>query len=504
MGSELLIDIWQAHALLLPFLAYIVVLVGLAVGQSRWLPWAAGVATLLVQTHISYIYVLTVVTVAAIAGYVLMHRPVPWSRWREALRSRATIATLVVLVVLWAQPLWEQLFGAGRGNMTRLLTNSSGGDVKLGPAIATRFSAQVLVQPAWRLRSGFSALLPPTGTTQAADGPFVELTRPILGLVPAVAVLLLLAGVLVGFGIAAHRRGVEARAAACWIAAGGVLGAPVCLALVTVGRFFAPHHVRWMWAFGAFVNVVVLWSVVDEVAARWRRPAAARALAAIPVALTVLGAVAAVPYLAQQQGPVADYASMPALRRVFRQVEALRSSAPVVYDTSDTRPFEAFSSTIMMRLQELGIEFRVTDEGMVRQLGDARRADGTETTTLFQLEGRAALEYDGPACRVAMASALEPSEEATASAAADEMAAAIATGGVVVDVDEVPPERRDLASAAARGDVAAARSLVLDGAADAALSAQGARPEEIDVVRRWVDSTFALFALNPRECPVER
>ena len=30
MGSELLIDIWQAHALLLPFLAYLVLMVGLA------------------------------------------------------------------------------------------------------------------------------------------------------------------------------------------------------------------------------------------------------------------------------------------------------------------------------------------------------------------------------------------------------------------------------------------------------------------------------------------
>ena len=50
----------------------------------------------------------------------------------------------------------------------------------------------------------------------------------------------------------------------------------------------------------------------------------------------------------------------------------------------------------MMRLQELGIEFRTTDEGMVRQLGDARRADGTEHTRVFQLEGRSAIDVDKP------------------------------------------------------------------------------------------------------------
>ena len=67
MGSELLIDIWQAHALLLPFLAYLVLMVGMADGQARWVPWAAAVASLLVQTHISYVYVLAVVTAAALA-----------------------------------------------------------------------------------------------------------------------------------------------------------------------------------------------------------------------------------------------------------------------------------------------------------------------------------------------------------------------------------------------------------------------------------------------------
>ena len=58
MGSELLIDIWQAHALLLPFLAYLVLMVGHRGRQARWVPWAAAVASLLVQTHISYVYVL--------------------------------------------------------------------------------------------------------------------------------------------------------------------------------------------------------------------------------------------------------------------------------------------------------------------------------------------------------------------------------------------------------------------------------------------------------------
>ena len=57
MGSELLIDIWQAHALLLPFVCCLVLLVGVAAGRDRCLPWAVAVASLLVETHISYAYI---------------------------------------------------------------------------------------------------------------------------------------------------------------------------------------------------------------------------------------------------------------------------------------------------------------------------------------------------------------------------------------------------------------------------------------------------------------
>ena len=143
----------------------------------------------------------------------------------------------------------------------------------------------------------------------------------------------------------------------------------------------------------------MLWAVGDLIALRWRRAGTAVSHRAGRARRSSLS-VAAVPYFAQQQGPVADYASMPALRRVFRDLEPLRASAPVVYDISNVRVFEPYSSAMMMRLQELGIEFRVTDEGMVRQLGDARRADGTERTRVFQLEAAAALDYSGPACRV--------------------------------------------------------------------------------------------------------
>ena len=120
-----------------------------------------------------------------------------------------------------------------------------------------------------------------------------------------------------------------------------------------------------------------------------------------------------------------------------------------------------------MRLQELGIDFRVTDEGWIRQLGERRRADGTETTRVFQLEHAAALDYTGPACRVTIASALDPAEEEVARENLDALALAIAIGEVTVDVDAVDPALREAAQLAAGGDADLARRLIMDGTLDA-------------------------------------
>ena len=86
---------------------------------------------------------------------------------------------------------------------------------------------------------------------------------------------------------------------------------------------------------------------------------------------------------------------------------------------------------------------------------------------MFQLEHAAALDYDGPACRVTIASALDPAEEAVAREHLDALALAIASGEVTVDVDAVDPAAREAVQLAVGGDAALARRLIMDGTLDA-------------------------------------
>jgi hypothetical protein len=180
-----------------------------------------------------------------------------------------------------------------------------------------------------------------------------------------------------------------------------------------------------------------------------------------------------------------------------------------VYDTSNVRVFEPYSSTMMMFLQQRGVEFRVQDEGMVRQLGNGRRADGTETVTLFQLESEQALLYDGPACQLAVTSALSPEEERTARADADALADAIVTGELGVDTSEfTDADPLGLLDAAITGDRNAARTLVLDGTLSRWVSNGWADIGDVDQAARrlrriddWWTTAFGLFATGLDDCP---
>ncbi|CAN0338975.1 unnamed protein product, partial [Phaeothamnion confervicola] len=379
----------------------------ISLGRWRCIPWAVLVATLLIQTHISYAYILACLSAAVIVMLLaearLDKRPIPYREWRAALTSRVALWSYAVFALTWVQPLYEQFFSDGRGNLTRLASHTGGGDLQLGLRSAIRLSARVLVEPPWQLRSGYATLIPVANVSDTPDGPRL-FVNGIPGVVAAFAMLALLVVVLAALVWVHRRRGNRIVAHVGALAIAGVGSAVLCLALLTIGRVgLAQHHVRWLWTMTVFIEMAIAWALLDLVAAWWRARDAAPTTSTASkhwlsaVVLTAFAAltVANLPYLAQPQGPVTDYAAMPALTRIFRQLEPLHDSAPVFFDTSNVRVYEPYSSAVMMRLQELDIEFRVKDEGMVRQLGDSRRASGNERTRIFQLEGVAALTYDG-------------------------------------------------------------------------------------------------------------
>jgi hypothetical protein len=142
MGSELSVDPWQPHALLLPFLLLLVAVWSLVEGDVWILPLAAGVASLLVQTHLSYAVLAPSLALlgATAAGWSLWKRRAGDRRWWEPARRPVVIA-LLVLAVCWTQPFVEQIT-APDGNLGRLVrTAGAGDDPAIGPSLAARIVA---------------------------------------------------------------------------------------------------------------------------------------------------------------------------------------------------------------------------------------------------------------------------------------------------------------------------------------------------------------------------
>ena len=174
MGSELLFDPWQPHALLLPFLGFLFLAWGLAEGDLLLLPIGVGVGTFLVQTHVSYSYLVPALGLVGVLGLAWRLR----TRVRDGdetgthVRRRLAWAggvTLVVLVVCWIQPVIDQV--ARNGNLLHLLQAS--GDATgptLGGGRALRVVASVVSLPPFFLRDSFASTLAPQGTATGGPG----------------------------------------------------------------------------------------------------------------------------------------------------------------------------------------------------------------------------------------------------------------------------------------------------------------------------------------------
>lgn len=511
MGSEVLFDMFQAHALLFPFLAALVLLTGAMTGHRWTWPWLVLVWSVILQTHISYAYIGVVVVLTALAVAVPAI-PTPRTGWlAEQIRSRPARWSAAVLVVAWCQPVIEQLTSEGEGNLTRLAKSAGGTDVAVGFGNAFRMVAAVFALPPWWTRWGFQDTIQPAGTVTTPDG-----TRVDIPWLPGWAVSVVAFGVLLVLLVVAlrwaWRAGPRLLVAVDVLALGGVVGSVVALGRLTIGPVgLAAHHTRWLFVLALWCHAALVATGLRWWLAREPRPDHVRAVQLAAVALAVAFAVANVPKYTQEHGPLADTRTMPALRRVFAELDPLAGVDPFLYRTDNLRVYEPYSSAIMAQLVDRGIEFRVDQEVMVRQLGPSRRADGDERAVVSQYQGWEAYSYEGPDCVLARVSDVGADGEAELGALAAELEDAAAQ----LDVTAVPGGEgmtaRDaaLAEAITAGDRDAVHRAIVEGwfgwwidhdlvRGDAATMERllAVRPE----MMRMVGTTFVLTVRPARVC----
>ena len=211
LGSELVYDPWQPNVLILVFWLVMCLVWATAADDVVRSSALFGFATFALQTHLVFAYLVPVLLTFAITCALARRWRLGPGRFGDL---RAPVRnSLIVLAVLWAQPLWEQFFGDGQGNMSRLLQTAVGGGsseaetTTTGVALAIRQMGAVLALPPFWGRGGFNTSIPPSTWIDTPEGRVLS-APGLRGLGPALVGLVIL-GVLIVLGWRAVRRSDE-------------------------------------------------------------------------------------------------------------------------------------------------------------------------------------------------------------------------------------------------------------------------------------------------------
>jgi hypothetical protein len=366
MGSEALFEPWQPLSLLLPFLCFLVLAWSLSCGDVMALPVAAGVGSLVFQTHVSYALLVPTLALWAVAGLLfrLRHdRRDDAATWPEVRRRAVRAASLagVVAVVCWVQPAIDQLFG--QGNFGQLLQNASPPKRTVGYGYGARLVASVIALPPFWLRPSINhTLIPLKGWTAPST-------------LEAVVAFAGLTAVLGGCFWLAHRHRdlVMTRAI-------GIVVVALAAGLATAGRIpvtvfgLEAHVFWWLWPLSAF-GFFVIAATVLRVAAAGTRPSLLAVFAG--AVATAVFAVLALPTMTVGLSPNGREDAIPTTLAIDRQLGRLDGHGPILIDPLlKSRLADPYGLAVINELQRRGIPFVAKDPQLVGQLGQARRYNG--------------------------------------------------------------------------------------------------------------------------------
>jgi hypothetical protein len=380
LGSELLFEPRQHHALVLPFLALLVGVVASADGDRWAVPATAFVASLVVQTHLSFLVPVVAVAGSGVVLLAARHRWAP--RWRGPL-----LTTAVVVAIAWAQPLVEQLRN-DPGNLRAVLDASRVDQASYGAAHAVRALADVLLPPSGWWRGSFRAFDPATGLPGTAWA--------LVGVGATVAVVAALA-------LGAHRDGRRTTSTWLVVALAALGGSLLAAATSPSAGPFGPvaGNFRYLWPVAIFTIVGLAQALAGHLPAR-----TCSGVAGVLIGVSLLLAAASVPTSYQSPGPETDARLIPVARDLFDQVRRADLDGTVVVDRRGLYFGEPYTYVVVGALQEAGVGLAFDAPTDQLRFGSARRPRGDAFGTVTFRAGSAALDEVRGARLLARASAL--------------------------------------------------------------------------------------------------
>ncbi|MDX6674077.1 MAG: hypothetical protein QOH11_1495, partial [Solirubrobacteraceae bacterium] len=356
-AAEVLHDVWNPAAALMPFTLLIFLAWSLACGEHRLLPVTVLVASFVAQCHMTYVLPALGMLAVATVGLIVSRRSAGPGR-REPLR-RWAIAAVAVAAVCWSAPLLDQAIHRP-GNLVVLARTATSHQTTLGAAAGGRAVVRAVGIPPWWLRPAPEPI-PRLGELAGGKG-----SRPPGAFAIATTVLILAA--VLGLGLAAVRRRRHDVAAA--LAVSLVLCATLALAVASTplkdNLFLSVGYTSWWGApAGMFVWLALGWSALALFPLRratgLRVPAWATA-AGVGAAAVVAALVAA------NAGPDPLSSDFRPVRAIIARIDAqVPRDRPVFVDSASTYAGIGFQPAVVLALRRRGIP--VTSAALLPALG---------------------------------------------------------------------------------------------------------------------------------------
>ncbi len=486
LGSELLYDPWSQYAPLLPFLVVLAGTWAAVAGDRLGLAVAVVAGSFALQTHLSYVLLVPGLIALAVAGAVGHALGGPRPDRRSRLVALAVAGAIGL--ALWAPVLVDQV--AGEGNLSALI-GASDEEPPATPGLGDGLQA-----------TGSVVALPPLWFPSGWEDPTFDVAgegQPRGLVLGALAAVIATAGTLAW---RARRRGDTATAAGLVTAVAGIALCAFSAARSTSPFGLFPTYVRWLWPASAFTWAMMAIAVWREVAHRRSEPLGPTVRARVTWVATLVAVVLAAAALpTRDAGTAAPPWAIPVARQLQAQAIPDLAAADPVRLSIGPGPGGTFGPALMAALLDADVDFTVSDDDLVRQVGELRRSDGSERSVATLVAGDAAFDVPAGSRRIALHVELTPEEQRQRERLRQEIEDSIGQGDglPLTDLGRARLAGGDNVALGATGDDAVA--LLASGQVTVLVDFELIDPEQlspefatwVDLQGRYARRTVALF-----------
>lgn len=350
LGPEVLRDPWVCFVTVVPFGLFCGFAWAMTENRAWALPASAALATWLTQTHVGFAPLTApALVVGTVWLVVAARRSDDPGAGRRVVRALAV--TVVVVVVLWIPPLWDQLFRSG--NLERTIRWFAEGQAVHTMTEGARIVfAQLAAVPDWVTGTRrFSSLNGETSLRTTTLWPVL--------LVPFVAAVV----------VAWRRRD--------WaiVRLAGVIAFMVIVSVVAVARtsgVMYEYRILWTWLLGMLAGVVIAWTIWNAVVERWPR---AQMKVLVPIVMVALVGLSAAQLVDVVQAGTFDFSSTETANVTHQVAATLDPEGGEVLVRSETALGEWYRQGLVPGLEREGFDARVASDP-VGFYGGSRVASG--------------------------------------------------------------------------------------------------------------------------------